>query len=363
MSDFGFVTHPLTVADIRDHYPLARHLPPSWVEAACRTVLPIRTVRLTGIRSRFGATDGWLVTCVLTSRQMEMLPRRFVADRIARATLIAQRLGAGVVGLGGIASTIGAECPRIGDMLSVAPRSTSAKRLRVAITTGENYNAAVTLDAARMASGLIGKTLPFAEVTVVGGERPAGAALARLLAREACGLTLVAENPVSMRHLSAVIARETGLVPRISGDMGRAIHCADIVLFDGGGRVDPDAARPGAVFCRIGAPYGISRDMSDTRKDVLVIEGGLVEIPGDVRCAAGQFDPRSCDPRLAEAMIMAMEGKSEGSGAGIGVNIERVDEMSGLATRHGFRLAGLMGPGGMVTGAQIAEVKRAAGPP
>ncbi|MGE5486044.1 MAG: shikimate dehydrogenase [Ignavibacteriales bacterium] len=348
MVDFGFVTHPLDVTDIGSRYPITRYLPPSWIEEVGRRVLPIRKDRVTGIRSPWGSAGGWLITFALTARQMEILPRPFILDRIARSVRLARRLGAGIVGLGGLASVIGGEDPDL------------AGRLNVAVTTGENYNVAVALDAARMAAGLVGKTLSFAEVTVLGGEGHAGAAMARLLAREAHGMTLVATDPARIRRLSAVITRETGLTPKITADGGRAVHQCDIVVCTGGWTVDPRDPRPGAVFCGVGGPPGSSRRVREVRKDVLVIEGGLVEIPGDVRCASAGFNPQLCDPRLAEVMILAIEGEREDSGATAGVTVERVDRLSSLARRYGFRLAGLLGPDRPVTGDEIAEAKRAA---
>ncbi|MGE5543252.1 MAG: shikimate dehydrogenase [Bacillota bacterium] len=348
--DFGFVTHPLTVADIGSRYPIARRLPPAWIEAAGRRVLPISKARITGIQSPRGSAGGWLITFELTARQMETLPRPFILDRIARSVRLARRLGAGIVGLGGLASGVGAEARVLAD------------RVNVAVTTGENYNMAVALDAARMAAGLVGKALSFADVTVLGGEDTTGAAMARLLAREAHGMTLVAVDPARIRHLSAVITRETGLTPRMTTDGRRAVHQCDIVVSSGGRAVNPRDPKPGSVFCGIGGPPGSSRRLRDTRRDVLVIEGGLVEIPGDVRCAGAGLNPQLCDPRLAEVMILAIEGERESAGA-TSVTIERVDMLSNLARRHGFRLAGLLGPDRPVTGDEIAEAKRAARDP
>ncbi len=350
MGDFAFVTHPFGVDDITRQYPLARRLPPSWVEVAGKWILPARTSRITGVQSKYARADGWMVTFALTSRQIRTLPEGWVIDRILRSARLAQRLGVGVIGLGGMASIL-------------ADRGFPvAEKLDVAVTTGRNYSLAVALDALRLAAGLLGKTLPFAEVVVMGGERGAGEILARLVAREAGALTLVAGDPRKVRDLSETIRCETGLVPRITSEAGRAVRQGDVVVFGGGERmIDPGDLKAGAVVYDAGKnPQKLAR-LQNARRDVLLIDGGLVRIPGGACCAGTALDPDSCDPRLAETMILAMEERYERCSPVGEPAVEDVDWMAQVAGKHGFRLGGLVSRGTPVTRADIAGVQQAAG--
>ena len=80
---------------------------------------------------------------------------------------------------------------------------------------------------------------------------------------------------------------------------------------------------------------------SEKRKDVLVIEGGVVEVPGDVDFHFNfGFPPRLSYACMAETMILALEEKYEDYSIGKELSLEKVIEISQLAKKHGFKLAG-----------------------
>ena len=46
--------------------------------------------------------------------------------------------------------------------------------------------------------------------------------------------------------------------------------------------IEPSYLKPGAVVCDVARPRDVSRQVAQLRPDVLVIEGGVVDVPGDV---------------------------------------------------------------------------------
>jgi predicted amino acid dehydrogenase len=46
--------------------------------------------------------------------------------------------------------------------------------------------------------------------------------------------------------------------------------------------IEPKHLKPGAVVLDVARPRDVSRLVEDQRDDVLVIEGGMVEVPGNV---------------------------------------------------------------------------------
>jgi predicted amino acid dehydrogenase len=98
------------------------------------------------------------------------------------------------------------------------------------------------------------------------------------------------------------------------------------------------------------------------RPDVLVIEGGAVEVPGEVDFHLDfGFPPRTSYACMAETMILALENRYESFSLGRELSLERVHEIAALAAKHGFRLAGFRSFERQVTEQYIEGVRKAAG--
>jgi predicted amino acid dehydrogenase len=95
---------------------------------------------------------------------------------------------------------------------------------------------------------------------------------------------------------------------------------------------------------------------------VLVIEGGVVEVPGDVEFNFNfGFPPKMAYACMSETMMLALEGRYESFTLGKDVSVEQVEEITRLARKHGFKLAGFRSFEKAVTEEQIAETRRNAG--
>ena len=103
----------------------------------------------------------------------------------------------------------------------------------------------------------------------------------------------------------------------------------------------PEHLKPGAVVCDVARPRDVSVRVSRERPDVLVIEGGVVQVPGNV-----EFNFRFGFPEgmayacMSETMMLALEDRAESYTLGKDVSVEQVEEMMALARKHGFKLAG-----------------------
>jgi len=77
------------------------------------------------------------------------------------------------------------------------------------------------------------------------------------------------------------------------------------------------------------------------RDDVLVIEGGMVQVPGDVNFNFDfGFPPGKSFACMAETMVLALEGRYEDYTIGKHVTVAQALEIGKMAARHGFKLAG-----------------------
>jgi predicted amino acid dehydrogenase len=95
------------------------------------------------------------------------------------------------------------------------------------------------------------------------------------------------------------------------------------------------------------------------RDDILVIDGGMVDVPGPVDFhfnfgfSAGQA--YAC---MAETMALALEGRFEDYTVGKEITLERVNEITGIAEKHGFQLSGFRSFERAVSEQQIEAVRR-----
>ena len=106
-------------------------------------------------------------------------------------------------------------------------------------------------------------------------------------------------------------------------------------------------------------PADISPAEAALRPDVLVVESGEVIIPG---VESFGYDiglpPKVAYACLAEAALLAMEGRFEDYTLGRNIEMERVKEVYHMFKKHGFQIAGLTAFGKYVSEEEYAH-KRA----
>lgn len=353
MEKFAFMLHPLSLEDMQHVSPLIRWIPDGVLEFALRHKKPFEVSHITGIRSPYAEAEGWFVGCPLTAKQMMTLPEEFVMDRIIETGKIAEELGAKILGLGAFTSIVG------------DAGLTVAKNLRIAVTSGNSYTVATALEGTRKAAALLGIDLAKATVAVVGATGSIGSCCARILACEAGTLLLTARHTAPLEELAQELQPSSRAILRVEKDPAACIRQADVVLTVTSAidfPVDPADFKSGAVVCDVARPRNISRAVSDARQDVLVIEGGVIDVPGDVdfHFQFG-FPPRTAFACMAETMILALEGRYENFTLGRDLRPGQIDTISALAAKHQFRLSGFRNFECEVTEETIASVLRHAG--
>jgi len=125
-----------------------------------------------------------------------------------------------------------------------------------------------------------------------------------------------------------------------------------------GAIIQPRHLKVGAVVCDMSRPRDVSRQTATERNDVLVVEGGMVEVPGpaDFGFDFG-FPPGKAYACMAETMILALEGRYESFTLGKDIQLQRVEEIARLGKKHGFRLAGFRSFEKAVTEEQIGRIR------
>jgi fatty aldehyde-generating acyl-ACP reductase len=123
--------------------------------------------------------------------------------------------------------------------------------------------------------------------------------------------------------------------------------------------IRPEHLQPGSVICDVARPRDVSAMVAAVRDDILVIDGGMVDVPGPVDFHFNfGFPPGKAYACMAETIALTLEGKFEDYTLGKHLTRERVEEINMIAKKHGFRLSGFRSFEREVTPEQIEVVRR-----
>jgi len=351
---FAFIIHPIDPkADVARKYPLlGKILTEGQINFFSRFFPPVYISEISGVRSVATGREarGWFIACPFTPKTMLSLPVETVYRKIVACGHLAERLGARILGLGAYTSVVG------------DAGLTIAQRLDIPVTNGDAYTVYMAVAAVREAARRMGLEMSVSTAAVVGATGVIGRVCAQMLAREVPQLILVGRRPEALAEVQALCADQRAQV-HSSTDLS-AIYSADLILTVTSATtavIEPEHLKPGAIVCDVARPRDVSRRVAEMRDDVLVIEGGMVEVPGPVDFGFDfGFPPGKAYACMAETMALALEGRYEDFSVGKHITLAQVEEIAAIAARHGFRLSGFRSFERAVTDAQIAAVRERA---
>jgi predicted amino acid dehydrogenase len=353
---FAFILHPLTIDYLAKHprFAWTRRLPRALVETSAAYMPAARVGRVTDGKSPTSGqpVEGLIYALGATPRQMLSRPPEFTYRRLDQAVRDAANQGAQIVGLGAFTKVVG------------DAGVTVASHASIPVTTGNSLTIAATLETAKLTAQRMGwPDLAHGRAMIVGATGSIGSVCSRLLAAAVRDVVLVSIEPARLEALRDQILAETPAA-RVQLDTTTKRHVGDCDLIVTatsafGMRVlDVSQCKPGAVILDVALPPDISAEEAAVRPDVLVVESGEVLIPGPVKFSFDIGLPQgvayAC---LAEAALLAMEGRFECFTLGRDVAPERVKEIYRLFRRHDFQIAPLRTFGVLLTPALVEEKK------
>jgi predicted amino acid dehydrogenase len=331
---FAFIIHPIHIKeDVARKYPLlGKVLTERQINFFSRFFPPVYLSEVEGIRSIATGRElrGWLIACPFTPPTMMSLPVETVYKKIVACGHMAEALGARILGLGAYTSVVGDS------------GSTIAEWLDIPVTTGDSYTVTMAVAAIREAARQMDIPMRNSTVAVVGASGAIGKTCAQLLASECAQLVLVGRRLDAIEDVRE-LCEGKGAAVSATTEMN-ALYQADLILTVTSALhavIEPKHLKPGAVVCDVARPRDVSKQVAAERDDVLVIEGGMIEVPGPVDFHFNfGFPPKMAYACMAETMALALEGRYEDYTVGKDIEISRAHEIGQIASRHGFRLAG-----------------------
>jgi predicted amino acid dehydrogenase len=353
---FAFIIHPIDPKrDVSRKFPLlGRVLSERQIDFFSTFFPPVYISEIEGIRSEATGKEikGWFIACPYTPRRMLELPERTVYRKIIQTGRLAEKLGAQILGLGAFTSVIGDAGVTIANVLDVP------------VTTGDSYTVKVAVDAIREAAEVMDIPLKIATAAVVGATGAIGQVCAELLADDVERLYLIGRRQEALEELRDRLrpGSRAELVVSTKMDVLRESRLILTVTSAVHDVVHPEHLQPGSVVCDVARPRDVSAMVAAVRDDILVIDGGMVDVPGPVDFHFNfGFPPGKAYACMAETIALALEGRFEDFTLGKHLTRERVEEIDAMARKHGFRLSGFRSFEREVTSQQIETVRRNAG--
>lgn len=311
---------------------------------------------------------------------IEMGPKPAVLE-VAKAVDLARARGARLVGLGGFTSV-------------VTQGGRKVLNRGVAITSGNSFTVVSAIDAVQMACRQLGKSLADSRVAVVGAGGSIGSAVVQLLLPQVNQLVLVGNQANADKSLRRITTSVTGALERhfrernnatalaatlvsfalehgldgrdstalaacvedwlttgchhglqFTMDLGVSLAEADIVVCATsatGDLIYPNFLKHAAVVCDMSRPSNTSHRIREERPDVLVIDGGVVEIPNklDIDTYFG-FPQGVIYACMAETIMLGLAEKFENTSIGHQLDAKTLDYLRDAAKDFGFKLARL----------------------
>ena len=174
-------------------------------------------------------------------------------------------------------------------------------------------------------------------------------------------IILVGRNFEALERIKTLVHQQGQTQVRISTNM-EDLRQVDMILTVTNAIetiIEPHHLKSGAVICDVARPRDVSRQVVDKRDDVLVIEGGMVGVPGQVNFNFDfGFPPGMAFACMAETITLALEGYYQSYTLGKGISLAQVEKMSKMAARHGFTVSGFRSFENAITDESIHQIRQ-----
>jgi fatty aldehyde-generating acyl-ACP reductase len=330
MDTFAFIAHPLNLGQLKSYWPLTKIMPDFLFKPFRGNLPPFKISKIKNVRSVQGKEiQGYFIACSLLPEQILELSEDIFFDKILTAVRVADKLNAGIAGLGGYASVFGDKGRAI------------AKKLKIAVTSGSCLTAWSAYEAIHRIVRLKNKELRKSSLAVVGADTCVGALCAKKFLNEVEKIIICAQSKDKPELLKETLLQMGSAEVVIEGDAHNAVKDADLVINASGGYdVLSDIAefKPQSIVCDISVLRNLS-SRPNRRADVTIIEGGLIKLPYPAVFGINTGLPDDIvDARMAEAMLLTFDRKFVNYSLGENINVDRMEEIANIAVQHGFEV-------------------------
>ena len=331
---FGFIAHPRSISELRQL--VFRHALPilpfgtdNFIKSQCLNKKVVKSIyAFSPIISHQNLSCKGRVYCIFLMPDQILNLQSTAVNLVELACHQAQHWGSQVIGLGGLTGAIGSRGKEIAEKITVPVTSGNCLTVYSTLATFARLQKEIDLD------------FSSEKIVIVGFPGSISLAIARILARRGFNLILVSrrKTPFLDRFVSELKGSCTGGI-EITEDLPHSLTRGRIIVTatSTGQIIDPDILLRGSIVLDIAQPRDVIENR-EKRKDVLILDGGVVTLPGSTphRAKFSNWEPNDVPACLAETMILTLEGASESFSLGRELPLEKIEEIGRKSETHGF---------------------------
>ena len=269
--DFAFLVHPRQIEDIYIQYPLLRFLNRKFLSFLIQFMRPVVGPYICGGLDIDGnPVNGRLIIVPLTAHQM-LQDKDYAKKKVIDAVALSNRLGAKVVGLGALTSSV-----------TNGGTAVLSQKGNAIITSGNSLTVNTTFKDVKY---IIEKRKISGPIAIVGATGSIGRALSFLLSKSKeieNDLILIGKTPSKVDELKDSLL---GSIRKIRAGVDiNEIHKADIILICTSSHdavVHQHMVKSGVVIYDVTQPKNTSKELQH-RKDLSYIDGGYISAPESI---------------------------------------------------------------------------------
>ncbi len=327
--------------------------PAKWFHDVIRPRLPImQYATIQNVESAFNGNKANMTLLSLYETASELAkdkPR--AAKRIVKAILKGvMKRGAKLAGLGAHTSIVAGD---------VVPKMLEGI---IPVTSGNSLTVYYGIKVVMALHRITDKAPIFSTAVVIGGRGSIGKLCVKMLHGHNFGKIIIVGRDGSDMSETVQELNIPGL--EWTTDIESALGQADLIISatsaTGELDIDPFWIKSGAVGADLSRPRSFGEKLEQNRKDVLIVAGGLVKLPGKDLVSTFSMDLASDEVPacMAECFALALERRFE-SYSGKELTIEQVLEIGNIAEKHGFKVGSLRGcTDKAISDARLAEFFR-----
>lgn len=297
--------------------------------------IPPRDLFRIYVRSSTGAeVNGVFIETFIDPDKLDVRYIRTNITKVNSAARHAQKLGAGIVTLGGITSIILEG--------NVDPFSINGTKF----TTGNTLTSAFIVKAIEKAAGMQQLTLENLSILIIGATGDIGGACTNYFKTKAKKMLLCARNRSRLESLAAELKNEKRDID-YSTELNNLVPIADIIIcVASSGNITLEGCKSTVLICDAGYPKNLEAGFVNDLK-AKIFHGGMGIIKNGYRFTPDysqtfyQFAaPHIVHGCLLESIVLAFEKKIESYSFGKGnITNEKIEEIYKLSLKHGITLA------------------------
>ncbi|MFA6215586.1 MAG: hypothetical protein WC768_03395 [Patescibacteria group bacterium] len=331
--DYGFIVHSRDYSDLFRRYPKLKKLPKFILLFICRFIWPVVVTEIYGPKNQYGEQlKGVIIGVGLTASQL-MHNKKLAKNKFISAAKLAKKFDVKILGLGALSASL----TRGGLDIS--------EKVKIGITTGHALTVDTVVNHLYSISNLLEIDIKKIKVAIVGAAGSIGSNSAKLLAKDnqirEILLVDVPRKRNELDQLRKTLQNINSNLDVFVSDRIEDIKNYDIIITATNlpdVLIKSEYLKAGAVIIDDAQPTDVSEEVYKLRNDVMVLEGGVVNIKGlNVNFDFGLKNKGDIFSCLGEVIMLSYVG--HGGNYNIGkLDFDKVFEVREIKEKIGLTL-------------------------